>query len=328
MRIFVTGGTGLLGNNILRQLSGAGHECTALIRQDPDPRIFAGVDAKFVTGDLRNESTIDHAIANCDAVIHSAGLIHLGWKEMDESMAVNRDGTRLIADACLRHECKLVHVGTVNTIAIASPDTVSDETTPISFAGGQVRCSYVLSKRAGVEEVKSAVKRGLRANIVHPAFMLGPNDWKPSSGRMVLEVGKTWRPACPRGVNSVCDVRDVAAATVQATILELENGREYVLAGHNLSYKELWGEIASRTGVRGPLFRAGPAQLWAAGKFGDLKASITGNETELNSAAITMANQIHAYDSSRAITELNYRIRPLTEIFDDAVAWLREHHSF
>lgn len=328
MRIFVTGGTGLLGNNILRQLNDAGHECMALVRSTPDTRVFDGVDAEFVSGDLRNEHTINEAIKRSDAVIHSAGLIHLGWKQMDESMAVNRDGTRLIVEACLRHDRKLVHVGTVNTIAIASRKTVSDETTPIHFAGGQIRCSYVLSKRAGVEEVKSAVKAGLRANVVHPAFMLGPYDWKPSSGRMVLEVGKTWRPVCPRGSNSVCDVRDVAAATIQAVSAEIENGREYILAGHNLRYKELWSEIAKRTGVRGPLFRAGPLQLWIAGKLGDFKAKVTGNESELNSAAIAMANQTHAYNSSRAMAELGYHIRPLDEIFDDAVDWLKRHHEF
>ena len=236
--------------------------------------------------------------------------------------------TRLIAEACLQHDRKLVYVGTVNTLAIARYDTVSDETTPISYEGGQVRCSYVLSKRAGVEEVSSAVKRGLRANIVHPAFMLGPNDWKPSSGRMVREVGKKWRPACPRGGNSVCDVRDVAAATIEAAILNVQNGREYILAGHNIRYIELWNEIAHRMGVRGPLFRAGPLSLWVTGKLGDLKAKVTGSETEVNSAAIAMANQTYAYDSSRAIEELNYRIRPLDEIFDYAIAWLKQHHNF
>lgn len=328
MRILVTGGTGLLGNNILRQLNDAGHECIALVRSDPAPRVLEGIDTEIIYGDLLNEDIINRSVESSDAVIHSAGLIHIGWARMAESMTVNRDGTRLIADACLRHDRKLVHVGTVNTIAIANRKTVADETTPISFAGGQIRCSYVLSKRAGVEEVMLAVKRGLRANVVHPAFMLGPNDWKPSSGRMVLEVGKAWRPVCPPGTNSVCDVRDVAAATIRAVTAEIENGREYILAGHNLRYKELWNEIANRTGVRGPLFRAGPVPLWITGKLGDFKAKITGNESELNSAAIAMANQTHAYDSSRAIAELQYRIRPLNEIFDDAVAWLKQHHEF
>lgn len=327
MKVFVTGGTGLLGNNVLRQLTEAGHEAIALVRGKPDDRILDGIEVELVSGDLSDASIIDAAVARADAVIHSAGLIHIGWHRHAESMSVNRDGSRTIAQACLRHDRKLVHVGTVNTLAIASKTTVSDETTPLDFAGGQVPCVYVESKRAGVEEVRRLVPKGLRATLVHPAFMLGPWDWKPSSGKMVLEVGKTWRPLCPRGVNSICDCRDVAAATIAAIDEGSDDGRDYILAGHNWSYHQLWTEIAKRTGVRGPLMRAGPAQLAIAGRLGDWCAKWTGRETEINSAAIRIANQFHAYDSSRAVAELGYRIRPIEDTLDDAVAWIQQNHG-
>ncbi len=159
---------------------------------------------------------IDRAIANCDAVIHSAGLIHIGWKKLDESMRVNRDGTRIIAEACLKHGRKLVHVGTVDTLPAGTRDQPADETTPPSQANRKVPCSYVLSKRAGVDEVLEVLKQGLDCVIVHPGFMLGPWDWKPSSGRMMLELGRGWKPIAPSGGCSVCDSRDVAAATIRA----------------------------------------------------------------------------------------------------------------
>lgn len=326
MRFLVTGGTGLLGNNVLRQLTDADHQSISLVRGRFDDRVFDGIDTEFVTGDLSSTDVIDDAVSRCDAVIHSAGLIHLGWTRLDESMHVNAVGTQEIAAACRRHDRKLVYVGTVNTMAVSEKGKTSDETTPLDFAGGQIPCSYVLSKRAGVDVVRTGVTIGLRAAIVHPAFMLGPWDWKPSSGKMVLEVGRVWRPLAPRGVNSVCDVRDVAAATIAAATTKVPNGREFILAGHNVSYKQLWNEIASRMGVRGPILRAGPLQLWGAGKFGDAKAKLTNREPEFNSASIAMANQVHAYDSSRAIHELGYQIRPLDQILDDAVAWLRANH--
>lgn len=327
MKVLVTGGTGLLGNNILRQLHDAGHETIALVREQPDEPVFRGIRTELAVGDLSDDAVIDDAVSRADAVIHSAGLIHIGWTRLAESMKVNRDGSRMIGEACLRHDRKLVQVGTVNTLAIASAGTQSDETTPLDFAGGQVPCSYVQSKRAGVEEVRRLVSEGLRATMVHPAFMLGPWDWKPSSGRMILEVGKKWRPLCPRGVNSVCDCRDVAAATIAAIDEGADDGRDYILAGHNVSYLQLWREIAKRTGVRGPLMRAGPAQLAIAGRAGDGYAKLTGRETEINSAAIRIANQVHAYDSSRAKAELGYQIRPFEETLDDAIAWLDQHHG-
>ncbi|WP_404310312.1 NAD-dependent epimerase/dehydratase family protein [Neorhodopirellula lusitana] len=326
MRVFLTGATGLLGNNILRQLSDQGHTVSCLTRGTPEPGVFEGTNAELVQGDLFDQPTLNTAIAQADAVIHCAGLIHIGWTQHEISMRINRDGTRLIAETCLKKNRKLVHVGTVNTLAISTRDTVSDETTPLDIAGGQVPCSYINSKRAGVEEVKKAVANGLQATIVHPAFMLGPWDWKPSSGRMMLEIGRAWRPIAPSGGNSVCDSRDVAAGTIAAITAPVQNGSEFILAGHNLRYKELWDMIAPRMGKRGPLFRAGPGQRWVGGATGDLWTKISGNEPDLNSASIGISSQTHSYDSSRAIKELGYRIRPLEETLDDAANWIKRQH--
>lgn len=326
MRVFVTGGTGLLGNTILRQLSDSGHSLLSLVRGPVSDKVFAGIDTEFVTGDLIDQSVIESAVAQCDAVIHSAGLIHIGWKRLDQSMKVNGDGTRIVVDACRKHDRKLVHVGTVDTLAVATRDQPADETTPLDNAGGQVPCNYVLSKRAGVDKVLAGVKQGLRAVIVHPGFMLGPWDWKPSSGRMMLEVGTGWKPIAPSGGCSLCDSRDVAAGTISAIDADVENGRQYILAGQNISYRDLWTEMATRMGTRPPLTTASPSQQWFAGAAGDLWSKIAG-EGDVNSAGVKMSGMFHYYDSSRAKSELGYQNRPIGESLDASAAWIREHHQ-
>ncbi|TWT76524.1 dTDP-glucose 4,6-dehydratase [Planctomycetes bacterium CA13] len=327
MRVFVTGGTGLLGNSILRQLEQAGHETVALVRREPESRVFGGLLTEPVIGDLSSVDAIDRTIRHSDAVIHCAGLIHLGWKRLAESMRVNADGTRSIVDACIAHDRKLVHVGTVDAVAIGSRSAPSNETTPIDETNSQIPCNYVVSKRAGVDEVISGVQRGLRAAIVHPGFMLGPWDWKPSSGRMILEVGKAWRPFAPRGGCCVCDSRNVASAAITAIEKGGDSGRAFILGGHNITYLQLWREIASRMGTRVPIARTGPIALWVAGQVGDLSARITGNEGDINSAIVRMSSLFHWHDSSRAEAELDYKIGDLSRTLDDAVAWVRKHHS-
>lgn len=327
MRVFVTGGTGLLGNTILRHLSRDGETLLALVRGQPNPDVFAGVDAEFVRGDLNDRDVIDRAVEQSDAVIHSAGLIHLGRRRREESMRVNRDGTANIVDACVKHRRKLVHVGTVNTLAVGSRDAIADETTPLDHAGGQVPCSYVDSKRAGVSEVLRGVEKGLEAVVVHPGFMLGPWDWKPSSGRMMVEVARSWKPIAPPGGCSLCDARDVADGTIQAMRREIPSGRQFILAGHNLTYLELWKRMAEHMQAREPIMKAGPLQLALAATVGETWAAIAtrlgGNEPDINRAAIRMSAQFHWYDSSRAETELGYQFRDADETLSDAAAWLR-----
>ena len=53
---------------------------------------------------------------------------------------------------------------------------------------------------------------GLDAVIVNPVYMIGPWDWKPSSGRMLLEVGAGKGLFAPPGSNDFVDVRDMATA--------------------------------------------------------------------------------------------------------------------
>ena len=59
---------------------------------------------------------------------------------------------------------------------------------------------------------------GLDAVIVNPGFMLGPWDWKPSSGRMLLEVAQGIAWLAPQGHFSVCDVRDVVAGILSVNL--------------------------------------------------------------------------------------------------------------
>ncbi|MGB7348134.1 MAG: NAD-dependent epimerase/dehydratase family protein [Pirellulaceae bacterium] len=326
MKVFVTGGTGLLGNTILRQLVDNGHQCMALVRDLAKEKPFNAINLERVQGDLSDSHVINEAIANCDAVIHAAAYIHVGWHHLDESMRVNCEGTRTIVDACLQHDRKLVAVGTVNALAVGSRETFANEDTPLDYAGGQIPCSYVVSKRAGVAEVLSGVSKGLRASIVHPGFMLGPWDWTPSSGRMLLELSRNWTPIAPSGGCSVCDSRDVAAGTIAAIEKGRDDGRQYILGGHNWLYRKLWDEMSERLGTQKTVMRAGPLLRWIGATAGDLMTKLTGLERDMNSAGVRISSQYHWYDSSRAINELGYRIRPAEESLDASFDWIKEMH--
>ena len=331
MRVFVTGGTGLLGNTVLRHLTQQGHDLIALVRGQIDDKVFDGIRSEFVSADLAglesgDSNPVSEAISGCDAVIHSAGLIHIGRKRLEESMRVNRDGTKMIVEACLKHDCKLVHVGTVNTIAVGTKQAPSNEETPLDHAGGQVSCAYVDSKRAGLEEVNNAVANGLRATVVHPGFMLGPWDWKPSSGRMMLEIAKNFTPIAPSGGCSLCDSRDVADATIAAIDKGGDDGRQYILAGHNWTYRKIWTEMSERMNVLKPVMSAGPIQNWLGAVGGDLIAKFVKKEPDINGASVKISTQYHWYDCSRAKEELGYVTRPASETLDACAEWIREHH--
>ncbi len=326
MRVFVTGGTGLLGNNIVRQLLERGDKCLALVRRQPPVEVFDGLDVELVIGDLDNDQAIEQGVAECDVIIHSAALIHLGWKRQEESLRVNQLGTRRIVDAALRHGKRMIHIGTVNTLGVSTRNKIADEQSPLDLGGGQVLCNYVASKRASVDEVRRGVQQGLSAAIVHPGFMLGPWDWKPSSGRMIVELARGWMPLYPIGGCSVCDPRDVAAGVIAAVQSGGDNGCEYILAGENWTYKKLWSELLVRLGKHPPHLPIGPILRFAVGSISDVIAAVSKTEGDINSAAVKMSAQYHWYDSSRARAVLGYQTRPPEQSIDDAIAFVLQHH--
>ncbi len=321
MLYLVTGATGLVGNNVVRLLLERGQRVRVLTRSTSDPRPLAGLDLEIAVGDVRDTGAVDDAIRGVDCAVHAAAHVHIGWTGLDLARAVNVGGATAVASSARRSGVRLVHVSSVDALGLPPGGAPSDEETP---AGGGVLCPYVVTKREAEQAVLSEVAAGLDARIVNPAYMIGPWDWKPSSGRMLLQVARNRALFAPLGTNNFCDVRDVAAGVLAAAERGIA-GRRYILGGERLSYFQAWRIFARVTRSVPPVFPAGPLMRLGAGLCGDLATRLTGREGDINSAATSSSAQLRNFQSTRAERELGYHSRPLAESAQDAWDWFREH---
>lgn len=324
--IFVTGGTGLLGNCIVRELCQRGVPVRVLVRKATSKRPFEGLDVEIIDGDLGDDAAVFRdAIAGCRAVIHSAALIHIGWQKLEESRRINVQGTQHVIDACLQHAIRLVHVSTVDTLP-AAIDTEHPITENSTEGVPKVPCSYVVSKSEAEALVREQINQaGLNAVIAQPGFMLGPYDWKPSSGRMMLEINKVPLVVAPRGGCSVCDARDVASGIVNA-VDRGRSGQNYILAGENLTYQALWQQMLDVSQRGKQVYRFGPFVQWFGAAVDVLNRLLPIREGDVNGATIQMGNLRHFYRSDLAKQELGYTPRPVATTLADAWAWLKAEH--
>jgi dihydroflavonol-4-reductase len=318
MLTLVTGATGLVGNNVVRQLLAAGEQVRVLRRASSDQRPLAGLNVEVATGDVGDPAALERAVQGAARVIHAAAEVRIGWHGLESARAINVVGTRNVAMAALRAGARMVHVSSVDALGLVHGGEANEDTAPL----GGILCPYVVTKREAEQAVLDVALMGLDAVIVNPAFMLGPWDWKPSSGRMLLEVARGKTLFAPWGQNSYCDVRDVATAILTAADRGT-CGRRYVLAGESLSYYQAWKICARATGGRMPLAAVGPVAVKAAGWLGDLRARLTGGEGDVNSASAAISLQKRVYSSARAAAELGYRSRPLAETARDAWHWFQ-----
>jgi dihydroflavonol-4-reductase len=321
MVCLVTGATGLVGNNLVRQLLDQGRRVRVLVRDVNGSRPLQSLAVETVAGDIRDRESVDRATQGVGVVFHAAANLHIGRTNFASIRRINVEGTRNVAQAARRADAKLVYVSTVDALAPGRRDQPADEQTPDRC---KADCTYVVTKREAERVVFQEVESGLRAVVVNPSFMLGPWDWKPSSGRMLLTVAKSRPPLAPSGGFSICDVRDAAAAMIRAADVA-RPGERYILAGHNLTYLEVWRRFAQLTGGRPPFATIGPVVRCVVGWMGDTWSKLTGKEGDVNSAMLELSTQFHYYSSQRALMELDYRIRPLDECISAAWNWFREY---
>lgn len=192
---FVTGGTGLVGNNVIRELISQRFRVRALIRTTSDQRPLAGLDVEIVEGDVREPAAVRRGCQGADVVIHAAAMVHIGWSRPTKMQAVNVTGTANVARATREAGARLVHISTVNSLAVVDRHEIADEDT--AWTGREILSQYVATKRGADQVVRAEQAQGLNAVCLYPGLMFGPWDWKPSSGQMLRAVARQFTPMCP-----------------------------------------------------------------------------------------------------------------------------------
>jgi dihydroflavonol-4-reductase len=287
----------------------------------PDDRALEGLPIEIVPGDITQPGCLPAALRGVDIVIHSAALVHVGWTREAEMRLVNVEGTRHVATAARAAGARMLHVSSVDALGLGTREQPADEETP--FDSRIVECGYVHTKRAAEVVIQEEIARGLDAVIVNPTLMLGPWDWKPSSGKLVLEIARGWAKVAPPGGNDYCDVRDVAAG-ILAAIERGRTGRRYILGGEPLSYFDAFTLIANVVGVKPPWKVARWPALATTKLIAAIQTRLTGKEPDYNGAAIEFSKLPHHFSYARAAAELGYQVRPAREAMQAAWDWFVE----
>jgi nucleoside-diphosphate-sugar epimerase len=102
--IALTGATGFIGQHLLRELPKRGYRLRVLLRR---PSVVPMESASAVVGDLARPQNMTAALADVDAVIHSAGLAHaMSGLPEDDYRVLNTEATIALARAAQRAGAK------------------------------------------------------------------------------------------------------------------------------------------------------------------------------------------------------------------------------
>jgi len=320
--VAVTGASGHLGANLVRALVASGRRVRALVHTNRAG--IAGLPIEVMRVDVLDRSSLVPAFSEVDTVFHLAAKISAGWESEHVVRAVNVEGTRNVAEACLAARVhRLVHLSSIHAFGPDLGTSTLDESTPLAESPSDG--VYGFAKAEGERAVLAAVASGLDAVILNPTAILGPFDFQVSAmGEVLLALALGKLPALVADASyDFVDVRDVVAAALAAE-RRGRRGEHYLLPGTRLSLIELARLWAEATGRRAPRL---VAPMWLA-RFGAVFAPgwarLRGRRPLFTSESLSVLRDHRAVSGRKAEAELGHRPRPLPETLRDTFAWMKE----
>lgn len=317
-RAFVTGGNGFLGANLVRELLAQGWEVTVFHRSGSDLRRLQGLNITLKVGSFQDPSSVENAIPEgTDVVFHLAAKVSF-WRGDDRLMEQdNVEVTKTLIDAALKRKVKrFVHTSTVSVYGFS--DKRIDEESPHKGLNSPI--GYLRTKARAEQVVREGILRGLDAVILNPSNVIGPFDWD-HMGVSMRKVKEGKMPGAPPGATSFGHSAEVAKAHI-AAFERGKKGENYILAGTDANWVEVFSKIAEVVGVEAKVKAIPKFPLQAGAQVFQFLSVFTRRAPFVTPELVKWLSGKFSYDSNKAVRELGYKVRPLKEMLQDLWASL------
>ncbi len=313
MKYLVTGATGFIGSEVVRQLLLAEHHVHAVVRAPSKAKGLEDKGVQLFKGDVTDKESMRAAMEGVDGVFHIAGWYKVGARDKSGGRRINVQGTRNVLE--LMKELGVPKGVYTSTVAVNS-DTrgqLVDET--YHFTGEHIS-EYDRTKAAAHEIALQTIAEGLPLVIVSPGLVYGPGDTS-SVRTSLLDYLQGRLPLLPRQT-AFCwaHVEDIARGHLLA-MDKGQVGETYFLTGEPYGLYDAYRLAQEITGIRAPL--AVPPQLFQA-----LSALVKPfdrflPESYTSEGLRILAGVTYIGDNARARRELGFDPRPLRVGWDQTL---------
>jgi nucleoside-diphosphate-sugar epimerase len=312
--ILVTGGTGFLGQRLVRRLLDQGYPVRIFARRParPEPRrekllaTLVSGGAELAWGDLTNPAAVSDAVRGVDTIFHLAGRLLIWGAREQEYIDLHIEGTRNLLAACRRNGPlrRLVYCSSTGVLGPSGPEPLGEDA-PLRPTN-----IYEATKAEGERLAHQAAGDGLPVVVARPALVYGPGDLHMLS----------WFQAIQRGMYRVVGrgdnlyrpifVEDVTAGLQLCAEHPRAVGRTYHLVGdETLTIRQLSQGIADA--LDAPLHpRSLPTPLaYTLGALIEALPGLPARARPLTRSRVRFMTQNRVYSGERARQELGFTPR-------------------
>ena len=315
--VLVTGGSGLVGRELITQLLLQGKPVTAIYNKTPLPD-FANGQLKQIHCSILDVIGLEEAMQGIEEVYHCAAIVKFSRKHGNELLKVNIEGTANVVNAALDAGIKkLVHVSSVASLSKKKGEAAINE--GMNWNEETSHSVYAKSKYLSELEVWRGVSEGLNAVVVNPSIIVGAGNWNAGSSQIFKSVYNEF-PWYSEGINGFVDVRDVAKAMIQLMESEI-SGQRFILCAVNKSYQDIFNLIATAFGKKHPHKKVTPFLAQLVWRLEAIKSSFTGKDPLVTKETATTALAATYYDNTKLIKFLpGFAYKPIEQTIRDTCA--------
>jgi dihydroflavonol-4-reductase len=318
-RVFVTGGSGVVGRALVERLVAGGDEVVALARSRPAEETVRGLGAEPARGELFDEDVLAAAMEGCSVIYNVAGINSLCVDDPEPMLRTNIAGPPVVVRAAARAGvARIVHTSSAATIGEAS-GVIGREDTPHR---GWYLSTYERSKTEGEQAVFEAGRQhGVEVVCVNPSSVQGPGRAGGTARFLLAYLDGRLKVFVPTNV-SLIDISDCAEGHVLAAERGVA-GERYLLNSIALSITEALALAGDVAGVSGKP-RMLPRQVATAGAWVVEHGSrLARRKPPVCREMVRTLLHGHIYDGSRAERDLGLRYTDPRETLRKTVDWAR-----
>ncbi|MCD4682318.1 MAG: NAD-dependent epimerase/dehydratase family protein [Bacteroidales bacterium] len=326
--VFVTGGTGFLGAHLIYHLLKKGKKVRALKRISSNFDLFNRVfsfysdttqelknSIEWVEGDILDVYLLDEALQDVSVIYHAAAVVSFQPGDKKKMMLSNIEGTANLVNVAIRKNIQsFCHVSSIAAIGRADNEKVIDENT--IWKASKRNSNYAVSKYGAEREVWRGMEEGLNAVIVNPSIMLGPGELNSGAGKLISTVLNGLK-FYTTGINGYVDVRDVAKVMIELVEKNITCER-FILSSENLTYKEIFKQIAINVDKSPPLYKARQWMGEAMWRLEYIKGRIINSKPLITKETAKTARNNYNYSNEKLTKAIDFKFLPVSESIKDA----------
>lgn len=319
----ITGGTGLIGFNVVQALVRRGRRVRVLVRSMERGRALLPAGCELAHGDITDPAAVRRAMEGCSVVFHVAGVPEQWLPDPARFQQVNAGGTQNALQAALALGVRrFVYTSTIDILAAE----VGQEYDESRLADQPLGTPYERSKQAADQQVVAAVQRGLPAIFLHPSAPYGPGPTNtPGLNNAIAKLLRGQMPALTPGGSPVAYAPDIGEGHVLAEERGAIGSR-YILSESYHTLTELAQAVYAEAGLdrQPPRTLPLPVALGMA-SISEWLARLTGKPPLVASGQLHfMQWQAHPV-SEKAQRELGWKPVPFREGLRETIAYLRHN---